>query len=221
MSKTALITGITGQDGAYLSRLLIERDYRIIGLTRNLQNADLRGLKYLKVADKVRLLECDLTDLPQVASIVKTTEPTEIYNLAAQSSVSQSFKQPVETVHFNVASCLNLLETVRLHKPDARFYQASSGEVFGAANDLPVNEDSPISPANSYGVSKAAAYWLTKNYRESYRLFCCTGFLFNHESFLRGENFFVKKVIRETIKIKNGQAKHLEVGNVDIKRDFG
>jgi len=221
MSKTALVTGITGQDGAYLSRLLLERDYRVTGLVRGHSNANKRGLRFLKINKKVQFLECDLTDLSQVISIVRETQPTEIYNLAAQSSVFQSFKQPIGTISFNVISVLNLLEAVRLVKPDIKFYQASSSEIFGAARKLPINENTPISPISPYSISKAAGYWITKNYRESYGLFSCSGFLFNHESFLRNENFFVKKVIREGIKIKNGQAEFLEVGNIDIKRDFG
>ncbi len=221
MSKTALVTGITGQDGAYLSRLLLERDYRVTGLVRNFSNADERGLKFLGIEKKVRLLECDLTNLPQVISIVKETQPSEIYNLAAQSSVFQSFEQPIETIGFNIISVLNLLEAVRLFKPDVKFYQATSCEIFGAAANLPINESSPISPVSPYSVSKASGYLITKNYRESYNLFSCSGILFNHESFLRNENFFVKKVIRTAVKIKNGQAEFLEVGNIDIKRDFG
>lgn len=221
MSKTALITGITGQDGAYLSRLLLERGYRVTGLVRSFSNANRQGLKFLEVEKKVRLLECDLIDSSQVISVIKETQPSEIYHLAAQSSVSQSFKQPLETIGFNIVSVLNLLEAVRLSKPDIKFYQASSGEIFGSEGNLPIDESSPISPVSPYSVSKASAYWITKNYRESYGLFCCSGFLFNHESFLRNENFFVKKVIREGVRIKNGQAEFLEVGNIDIKRDFG
>lgn len=221
MSKTALVTGITGQDGAYLSRLLLERGYRVTGLVRGYSNANKRGLKFLKIDKKVQLLECDLTDLSQVISIIKETEPSEIYNLAAQSSVFQSFKQPIGTISFNIISVLNLLEAVRLVKPDVKFYQASSSEIFGSAGNLPINESSAISPISPYSISKASGYWITKNYRESYGLFSCSGFLFNHESFLRNENFFVKKVIRTGIKIKNGQAECLEVGNIDIKRDFG
>lgn len=221
MAKTALITGITGQDGAYLSRLLLERGYLVTGLTRGVSGADRRGLKYLEIDEKVRFTECDLTDLPQVKSVVEEYKPSEIYNLAAQSSVSQSFKQPTETISFNVVSVLNLLEAVRIVKPDARFYQASSSEIFGSAAVLPINEASTISPVSPYSVSKAAAYWITRNYRESYNLFSCSGFLFNHESFLRSEDFFVKKVIKQAVRIKNGEADFLEVGNIDIRRDFG
>lgn len=221
MSKTALVTGITGQDGAYLSRLLLERGYKVTGLVRGYSNANKRGLKFLKIDKKVQLLECDLTDLSQVISIINETQPSEIYNLAAQSSVFQSFKQPIGTISFNIISVLNLLEAVRLVKPDIKFYQATSSEIFGSVCNLPITEKTAISPISPYSISKASGYWITKNYRESYGLFSCSGFLFNHESFLRDENFFVKKVVKTAIKIKNGQAEQLEVGNIDIKRDFG
>ncbi len=221
MSKTALVTGITGQDGAYLSRLLLELDYRVIGLTRNCSNASKQGLKFLGIEKKVQLLECDLTDLAQVISAIKEIQPSEIYHLAGQSSVSQSFKQPSETIGFNIISVLNLLEAIRLSKLDVKFYQASSSEIFDSEGNLPINESTSISPVSPYSISKAAAYWITKNYRESDGLFCCSGFLFNHESFLRNENFFVKKVVKEAVKIKNGKAEFLEVGDIDIKRDFG
>lgn len=204
-----------------MSRLLLERGYLVTGLTRSRKDADRRGLKFQGIEEKVRLLECDLTDSSRVFSVVKETEPSEIYNLAAQSSVSQSFKQPTETVGFNVISVLNLLEAVRLVKPDIKFYQASSSEIFGSTEKLPITERSPFSPISPYSVSKAAAYWITRNYRESYGLFSCSGFLFNHESFLRSEDFFVKKVIKQAVRIKNGQADCLEVGNIDIRRDFG
>lgn len=204
-----------------MSHLLLKGGYRVIGLTRSCSNADKRGLRFLGIEERVRLLECDLTDLRQVTSVFKETEPSEIYNLAARVGVSQSFKQPTETISFNVISVLTLLEAVRLVNPDIKFYQASSSEIFGSTGALPINENSPISPVNPYSVSKAAAYWITRNYRESYGLFCCSGFLFNHESFLRSEDFFVKKVIKQAVRIKNGQAETLEVGNIEIKRDFG
>lgn len=221
MSNVALITGITGQDGAFLSDLLIQKNYQVTGLVRSYTQTSKKGLELLGIADKVQILECDLTDLSQVISIINEVQPSEIYNLAAQSSVFLSFKQPIGTISFNIISVLNLLEAIRLIKPDTKFYQATSSEIFGSSCALPIDENSAISPISPYSISKASAYWITKNYRESYDLFSCSGILFNHESFLRSENFFVKKVIREAIKIKNGQAEFLEVGNVDIKRDFG
>jgi GDPmannose 4,6-dehydratase len=221
MSKTALITGITGQDGAYLSELLLSKGYEIVGLIRSYSNVNKRGLDFLGIGDSVRLVECDLTDLSQVISVVKEVQPDEIYNLAAQSSVSLSFKQPIGTITFNVLSVLNLLEAIRLISPQTKFYQASTGEIFGASESLPITETNAIAPISPYSISKASAFWITKNYRESYNLFGCSGLLFNHESYLRSENFFVKKVIIESLKINSGKSDYLEVGNIDVKRDFG
>jgi GDPmannose 4,6-dehydratase len=220
MQKTAIITGITGQDGAYLAELLLKMQYRVIGLVRSYSHFNIKGLQYLNITDKVEIIECDLTDLSQVMATIKEYSPNEIYNLAAQSSVSLSFKQPIGTIHFNVVSVLNLLEAIRMIQPFCKFYQASSSEVFGEA-ELPIKETSYINPISPYSISKASAHWITKNYRESYGLFSCSGFLFNHESYLRSENFFIKKVIQQSLKIKNGLATTLEVGNIDIKRDFG
>lgn len=221
MPNVALLTGITGQDGTYLSRFLIERGYKVIGLVRSYSNLNNHGLKFLKVDDKIRLVEGDLTDLSQVISIIREFKPDEIYNLAAQSSVSLSFKQPIGTISFNIISVLNLLEAVRLVNPDIKFYQASSGEIFGSADNLPIRETTAIAPISPYAISKSSAFWITKNYREAYNLFSCSGLLFNHESFLRSDNFFVKKVIKESLNIKAGKSEFLEVGNIDIKRDFG
>jgi GDPmannose 4,6-dehydratase len=218
--KTAVITGITGQDGAYLASLLLSKNYRIIGLVRSSNNINHNGFKYLGIQDKIELIECDLSDLSQVLSIVNEYKPQEIYNLAAQSSVSLSFKQPIGTIQFNVTSVLNILEAIRMVNPKCKFYQASSSEVFGDSK-LPIKETTYINPISPYSISKATAFWITKNYRDSYGLFSCSGFLFNHESFLRSDNFFVKKVILQAIKIKKGLATTLEVGNIDIKRDFG
>ncbi len=220
MIKVAIITGITGQDGAYLAQLLHSKGYRVIGLIRSYSHINFKGLEYLKLKDKVELLECDLADLSQVMSIIKEYNPNEIYNLAAQSSVSLSFRQPIGTIQFNILSVLNLLEAIRMLNTECRFYQASSSEVFGEAK-LPIKETSGINPISPYSISKASAHWITKNYRDSYGLFSCSGFLFNHESYLRSDNFFIKKVILQAIKIKNGEAETLEVGNIDIKRDFG
>ena len=221
MTRRALITGITGQDGAYLSELLLKKGYEVIGLVRGYISANTRGLEFLNIDKQVRLLECDLTDLSQVIGIIQETRPSEIYNLAAQSSVFLSFKQPIGTISFNILSVLNLLEAVRLIAPETRFYQASSSEIFGSASHLPISESSPIAPINPYSISKASAYWITKNYREAYGLYSCSGFLFNHESFLRSENFFVKKLIRQAWMIKNGDLDIMEIGNLEVKRDFG
>ncbi len=165
--------------------------------------------------------ECDLTDISQIIAVIKDIQPDEIYNLAAQSSVSMSFQQPMGTINFNVFSVLNLLESIKLMKPDIKFYQASSSEIFGPSETLPLHENNAINPVSPYSISKATGHWLCKNYRDAYGIFSCSGFLFNHESFLRGDNFFVKKVIRDSLEIKEGRRDLLEVGNIDVKRDFG
>ncbi|RCH54326.1 GDP-mannose 4,6-dehydratase [Mucilaginibacter hurinus] len=220
MNKTALITGITGQDGAYLSQLLLRKGYKVVGLVRSYSHVNIWGLEYLGLQKDVEIVECDLSDLSQVMSIIAEYRPDEIYNLAAQSSVSLSFKQPIGTIHFNIVSVLNILEAIRMLNSACKFYQASSSEIFGEAM-LPLTEGSYINPISPYSISKASAHWITKNYRESYGIFSCSGLLFNHESYLRSDNFFVKKVILQAIEISEGRADTLEVGNVDIKRDFG
>lgn len=219
--KIALITGITGQDGAYLSRLLLGKGYMVIGLVRSMHGDNLGKLHYLGIADKIQLRECDLLDLSQVIKLLDQFRPDEIYNLAAQSSVGLSFQQPIGTIQFNINSVVNILEAIRLLKLNIRFYQASTSEMFGKIEQLPITEDSKLHPLSPYAISKAAAHYITINYRESYNLFACCGILFNHESYLRGEFFFVKKVIRGALEIKHGRQQILEVGNLDIKRDFG
>jgi GDPmannose 4,6-dehydratase len=221
--KTAVITGITGQDGAYLSQLLLSRNYRVIGLTRSYNPDNLRSLKYLGIADDIRIIDCDLTDITQILKIMNNFSPDEIYNLAAQSSVSVSFNQPIGTIQFNIISVLNLLETLKMMQAgrDIRFYQASSSEMFGKVINLPITENTVFHPLSPYAISKATAHWLTVNYRESYNLFACCGVLFNHESYLRTNNFFVKKVIQDSLRIHHGLQDILQVGNIDINRDFG
>jgi GDPmannose 4,6-dehydratase len=221
LSKTALITGISGQDGAYLSQLLLNKGYKIIGLVRSYSNSDLKGLNYLGIADEIKIEECDLSDFSQVIKIIKQYKPDEIYNLAAQSSVSLSFKQPIGTFSFNTISVFNLLEAVKMVNSKIKFYQASSSEMFGSINHLPITEDAEFHPKSPYAISKAAAHWTCVNYKESYGMNVCCGILFNHESFLRNKIFFVKKVLQEAIEIKHGKRNILEVGNLDIKRDFG
>lgn len=221
MAKTALITGITGQDGAYLAKFLLEKGYSVVGLTRSYNQENLRGLTYLGIKDRITIKECDLLDLSNVISILSEFKPDEIYNLASQSSVGLSFSQPVGTINFNIVSVLNLQEAIRTVIPSAKFYQASSSEMFGNVQTLPISEFSVIHPTSPYAISKAAAHWSVVNYRESYGLFACCGILFNHESYLRSPNFFVKKVMQQAIKIQRGEQKVLKVGNLDIKRDFG
>lgn len=219
-NKTAIITGISGQDGAFLASKLLAQGYKVIGFVRNLGTA-LKGLDYLKIRDKVVIEACDVLDISQVIKLLDQHKPQEIYNLAAQSSVSLSFRQPIGTFHFNTISVFNLLEAIKLVDRSIKFYQASSSEMYGKVNKLPITEESILHPVSPYAISKAAAHWSCVNYRESYGLFVCCGILFNHESFLRNSNFFVKKVIRDSIRITRGELDNLLVGNVDISRDFG
>lgn len=219
--KTAIITGVTGQDGAYLSKLLLDKGYNVIGLMRSISGGNFDRLKYLGVYDNVHLMECDLRDISQILHIIRDTKPSEIYNLAAQSSVSMSFNQPIGTIEFNIASVINLLEAVRFIDPSIKFYQASSSEMFGRVNTLPITEDSHVHPLSPYAISKVAGHYICINYRESYGLYASCGILFNHESYLRGQNFFVKKLLRGAMEIKHGEREYLDFGNLDIKRDFG
>lgn len=219
--NTAIITGVSGQDGAYLSKLLLNKNYRVIGLVRSRNSSGIKGLNYLRISEQIIIEECDLCDISQIFRIIEKYNPTEIYNLAAQSSVSLSFEQPIGTFRFNTLSVFNLLECIKQTNNKIKFYQASSSEMFGEVKRLPITEDTEFHPKSPYAVSKAAAHWACVNYRESYDLFICCGILFNHESHLRPDTFFVKKVIREAIKIRKGLSTHLVVGNIDIKRDIG
>jgi len=219
--KIALITGITGQDGAYLAKLLLEKNYTVIGLVRNAENMNIKSLDYLEITSKIVFKVCDLLDMSNIINILNDYKPSEIYNLASQSSVGVSFQNPIETLNFNIMSVANLLESIKIIDKNIKFYQASSSEMFGSANTLPFIEKSIFHPVSPYGISKASAHWITVNYRESFGLFTTSGILFNHESVLRGKQFIIKKIIRTALEVKNGTTKVLEVGNIDIKRDFG
>ena len=219
--KIALITGISGQDGSYLAQLLINNGYKVIGTVRTQTPILIKNLEYLKISDQVIIERVDLLDRKAVSSIILKYSPDELYNLAAQSSVALSFKEPFDTLTFNTNSVLNLLECIRLLKPDIRFYQASSSEMFGKAKELPITLETPMNPVSPYGVSKLTAYHLVINYRESFNLFCSNGILFNHESFLRRDNFFIKKVIKDSLLIKSGKLSELNVGDLSVSRDFG
>lgn len=222
MTKTAIITGITGQDGAYLAKLLLKKNYKVIGLTRSYNRSNLSKLEKLSIVGNVKLIECDLTDFSRVLSVLNSENPDEIYNLAAQSSVGLSFEQPIGTIGFNTNSVLNILEAIRITGADKiKFYQASSSDIFGNIEQLPITEETVIKPISPYAVSKAAAHWITVNYREAYKIFSCCGILFNHESELRDNNFYIKKVISHAVDIKLGKREKLHVGNIDVKRDFG
>lgn len=219
--KTAIINGITGQDGAYLAEFLLANDYQVIGLSRNKKPGSLNNLEYLGINEKVELLCVDVSNPAECLELLSRIKVNEFYNLAAQSSVSYSFEVPSETVHYNILSVLHLLEAIRKTNPSIKFYQASSSEMYGKIEKLPIKQNDAFHPVSPYGISKATGHWLVNHYREAYGLFAASGVLFNHESFLRPESFFIKKVIRSAIKIKLGLQPHLTVGNIDIKRDFG
>jgi GDPmannose 4,6-dehydratase len=219
--KVAVITGITGQDGAYLAQHLLKNNYIVVGFVRSSVNVNVRGLTYLGISENIILEECDLLDMSQLIKLFSFYKPSEVYNLAAQSSVSLSFKQPIGTFSFNTISVFNILETIRLLDSNIKFYQASSSEMYGRVNHLPVTEESTIHPVSPYAISKAAAHWACINYRESYGIHASCGILFNHESYLRGASFFIKKILHESILISKGKLDILRVGNIDICRDFG
>jgi GDPmannose 4,6-dehydratase len=222
MVKTSLITGITGQDGAYLAQLLLGKGHRVVGVVRHSQlGLPVAGLEYLGVAPRVRLVACDVCSDGEVRALLEAVQPDEIYNLASQSSVRQSFHEPGRTLAFNTVSVLTLLDAIRVVAPGIRFYQASSSEMFGSVPTLPIYEDMTFHPLSPYAVSKAAAHWIAKNYRESYGVFAACGILFNHESYLRPRSFFVKKLICETLEVAAGKRRHITVGNLSAKRDFG
>lgn len=221
INKTAIITGITGQDGAYLAQYLLGLNYSVVGLTRSYSSAGLSKLMKLGIDTQMQLEECDLMDYSSIIRILQKYKPDEFYNLAAQSSVAASFNQPIGTIQFNSISVLNILEAIRSSNSNIRFYQASSSEMFGRVPELPIREDNVLNPVSPYAISKATAHWIVRNYREAYGIFACSGILFNHESSLRDDTFFVKKVIESARKIKAGKMDMLHVGNIMIKRDFG
>ena len=219
--KRALITGITGQDGSYLSKFLLDREYKVFGTTRDLPVSNPANLKVLGIKDSIKLIPANLLDLSNVIRLLDMTKPDEIYNLAAQSSVAISFEQPMWTVEFNVKSTLNLLEAMRILHLGARFYQASSSEMYGKVKTLPVDEETALHPVSPYGISKAADHWIAVNYREAYGLFSCCGILFNHESVLRPHHFVTKKILSTAVRISKGSPEKLRLGNIEIKRDWG
>ena len=218
--KKALITGINGQDGSYLASHLLQQNYEVFGLIRN-SNSDLSNLSYLKIANEVNLLNCNLLSKEDVDKIIQQVKPDEIYNLAAQSSVYKSYINPIETFEFNTLSVFNLIESVKKLNPNIRLYQASSSEMYGKVKRLPITENSLLHPVSPYAISKVAAHYTCVNYRESYNMYVACGILFNHETYLRSKSFFIKKVLRESLEISVGKRDVLYVGNIDIKRDFG
>ncbi|MBW4046360.1 MAG: GDP-mannose 4,6-dehydratase [Proteobacteria bacterium] len=223
MDRSAIITGITGQDGAYLSGLLLEKGYTVYGTYRRSSSVNFWRLEELGVAQhpKLRLVEFDLTDLGSAIRLLQTSGATEVYNLAAQSFVGVSFDQPQTTAQITGIGALNLLEALRIVNSKIRFYQASTSEMFGKVQAVPQVEDTPFYPRSPYGVAKLYAHWMTVNYRESYGIFGSSGILFNHESPLRGREFVTRKITDSLAKIRLGKLDVLELGNMDAKRDWG
>jgi GDPmannose 4,6-dehydratase len=221
--KTAIITGITGQDGAYLAELLVAKGYKVYGTYRRTSSVNFWRIEELGVAKhpNLHLVEYDLTDLSASIRLLQSTSATEVYNLAAQSFVGVSFDQPVTTAEITGLGPVNLLEAIRIVNPKVRFYQASTSEMFGKVQAVPQIESTPFYPRSPYGVAKLYAHWMTINYRESYGIFGSSGILFNHESPLRGREFVTRKITDSVAKIKLGQLECLELGNIDAKRDWG
>ena len=217
--KRALITGITGQDGSYLAELLLEKGYEVFGIMRRKSVVDYGNIEHIK--DDVKLIYADMTDLVSLVNSMKISQADEVYNLAAQSFVGTSWEQPVATADIDAMGVLNMLEAIRLVKPEAKFYQASTSEMFGLVQAIPQLETTPFYPRSPYGVAKLYGHWITKNYRESYDMYACSGILFNHESERRGKEFVTRKITDAVARIKLGDQTHLELGNMDSKRDWG
>jgi GDPmannose 4,6-dehydratase len=221
--KSAVVTGVTGQDGAYLAQLLLEKGYKVYGTYRRTSSVNFWRMEELGIEShpNLELVEYDLTDVGTSIALVQRAQPDEIYNLAAQSFVGVSFDQPTTTAHITGLGALNLLEAIRLVNPKIRFYQASTSEMFGKVQAVPQDESTPFYPRSPYGVAKLFAHWMTVNYRESYGIFGSSGILFNHESPLRGREFVTRKITHGVARIKLGLANVLELGNLDSKRDWG
>jgi GDPmannose 4,6-dehydratase len=219
--RKALITGITGQDGAYLAKFLLDKEYKVFGTFRRLSTPNFWRLQFLDIFDKVDLIPADLIDSSSVVEAIDITEPDEIYHLAAQSFVGTSFEQPIGTGDITGLGTTRFLEAIRQVNPKIRFYQASTSELYGDDNKAPQNEDVPFHPSSPYAASKLYAYWITKIYRKSYDIFACNGILFNHESPLRGLEFVTRKISNAVAKISLGIENSLALGNLEAKRDWG
>ena len=219
MNKTALVTGITGQDGSYLAELLLEKGYRVVGMTRRTSTEVHERIEH--IVDEIEIVSGDLLDQSSITSIVSEVRPDEVYNLAAQSFVPASWSQPVLTGEFTALGVTRVLEAIRHVDPKIRFYQASSSEMFGKVVETPQCETTPFYPRSPYGVAKAYGHWITVNYRESYGLFACSGICFNHESPRRGKEFVTRKITDGVARIKLGLANELRLGNLDAHRDWG
>lgn len=220
--KTALITGILGQDGPYLAKLLLSKKYKVYGLIRRYTNPNFSNLDYLKITNKIEYLQGDLTDESSLINIIKTIRPNEVYNLAAQSFVGASWDQSKLTTEVNSLGTLYLLNAIKLFSPSTKFYQASTSEMFGNSNHNGIqNENTPFHPRSPYAISKLYSYWITNNFKESYGMFCCNGILFNHESPIRGKEFVTRKITDGVAKIKLKLIKEIRLGNLESKRDWG
>ena len=217
--KKALITGITGQDGSYLAELLLEKGYEVYGIMRRKSVVDYGNVEHIK--DKLNFIYADMTDVVSLIRAMRISQADEIYNLAAQSFVATSWEQPLATADIDALGVTNMLEAIRTVKPEARFYQASTSEMFGLVQEMPQKETTPFYPRSPYGVAKVYGHWITKNYRESYDMYACSGILFNHESERRGLEFVTRKITDAVARIKLGVQDHVELGNMDYKRDWG
>ena len=217
--KTALITGITGQDGSYLAELLLEKGYKVYGIMRRKSVVDYGNVVHIR--HKIHFIYADMTDFSSIVRILRLVQPDEVYNLAAQSFVATSWEQPFATADIDAIGVMNILEAVRLVKPEAHFYQAATSEMFGKVQEMPQTERTPFYPRSPYGVAKLYGYWITKNYRESFGMFACSGILFNHESERRGLEFVTRKITYAAACIRQGVQDCLELGNLDAKRDWG
>lgn len=217
--KRALITGITGQDGSYLAELLLDKNYDVYGVMRRKSVVDYGNASHIK--DKINFIYADMTDVVSLISAMKISQADEVYNLAAQSFVATSWEQPLATAEIDALGVTNILEAIRAINPKCRFYQASTSEMFGLVQEIPQKETTPFYPRSPYGVAKLYGHWITKNYRESYGLYACSGILFNHESERRGKEFVTRKITDAVAKIKLGKQDCLELGNMDAKRDWG
>lgn len=221
MKKTALITGVSGQDGAYLSKLLLKKGYRVIGGERRSASGSLWRLKDLNIENDVEITDFELSEFTNIYRTIEKYKPNEIYNLAAQSFVGASFEMPTMTSDITGLGVSRILEAIRQINPGIKFYQASSSEMFGKVSETPQTENTPFYPRSPYGIAKLFGHWMTINYKEAYNIFACSGILFNHESPLRGEQFVTKKITMGLSKIKLGLIEYLELGNLDSKRDWG
>ena len=217
--KNALITGITGQDGSYLAELLLEKGYNVYGIMRRKSVVDYGNVEHIK--DKIQFIYADMTDVISLINAMRISQADEVYNLAAQSFVATSWEQPIATADIDALGVTNMLEAIRTVKPSAHFYQASTSEMFGLVQEMPQTEKTPFYPRSPYGVAKLYGHWITKNYRESYNLFACSGILFNHESERRGKEFVTRKITDAVARIKQGVQEFMELGNMDSKRDWG